>query len=166
MFSSVQFSRSVVSDSEMLLFFKCSKSNSTVHKKGGSDSKESACNVGNPCLILVRKIPAPVFLPGESQGQEAWWAAIYRVAQSRTGLKRCSSSSSRKIPWRRDWLRSAVFLLGEFYGWRSLAGNIPWGLKESDMTEQLTLFFSTLTHFFFSPQPSVFITEMWSWFNI
>ena len=24
----------------------------------------------------------PVFLPGESQGQGAWWAAVYGVAQS------------------------------------------------------------------------------------
>ena len=31
--------------------------------------------------------PTPVFLPGESQGQEAWWAAVYGVAQSRTLLK-------------------------------------------------------------------------------
>ena len=38
--------------------------------------------------------PTPVFLPGESQGRGAWWAAIYVVAQSRTWLKRLSSSSS------------------------------------------------------------------------
>ena len=39
--------------------------------------------------------PTPVFLPGESQGRGgAWWAAIYGVAQSRTWLKRLSSSSS------------------------------------------------------------------------
>ena len=38
--------------------------------------------------------PTPVFLPGESQGGEAWLAAVYGVAQSRTGLKRHSSSSS------------------------------------------------------------------------
>ena len=38
--------------------------------------------------------PPPVFLPGESQGQGAWWAAIYGVAQSRTRLKWLSSSSS------------------------------------------------------------------------
>ena len=25
-----------------------------------------------------------VFLPGESQGREAWWAAVYGVAQSQT----------------------------------------------------------------------------------
>ena len=36
--------------------------------------------------------PTPVFLPGESQGREAWWAAIYGVAQSRTRLKWRSSS--------------------------------------------------------------------------
>ena len=38
--------------------------------------------------------PTPVFLPGESQGWGAWWAAVYGVAQSRTRLKRLSSSSS------------------------------------------------------------------------
>ena len=38
--------------------------------------------------------PTPVFLPGESQGRGAWWAAVYGVAQSRTRLKRLTSSSS------------------------------------------------------------------------
>ena len=38
--------------------------------------------------------PTPVFLPGESQGWGAWWAAVYGVAQSRTQLMRLSSSSS------------------------------------------------------------------------
>ena len=38
--------------------------------------------------------PIPVFLPGESQGQGAWWAAVYGVTQSRTRLKWLSSSSS------------------------------------------------------------------------
>ena len=38
--------------------------------------------------------PTPVFLPGESRGRGAWWAAIYGVAQSRTRLKQLSSSSS------------------------------------------------------------------------
>ena len=38
--------------------------------------------------------PTPVFLPGESQGRGAWWAAVYGVTQSRTRLKRLSSSSS------------------------------------------------------------------------
>ena len=37
--------------------------------------------------------PTPVFLPGESQGRRAWWAAVYGVAQSQIRLKRLSSSS-------------------------------------------------------------------------
>ena len=40
--------------------------------------------------------PTPVFLPGESRDGEAWWAAVYRVAQSGTRLKRLSSSSSSR----------------------------------------------------------------------
>ena len=39
--------------------------------------------------------PTPAFLPGESQGRGAWWAAVYGIAQSRIRLKRLSSSSSR-----------------------------------------------------------------------
>ena len=40
----------------------------------------------------------------------------------------------RKIPWRREWLRTP----GESHGLRSLAGYSSWGCKESDMTEWLT----------------------------
>ena len=44
-----------------------------------------------------------------------------------------------KIPWRREWLPPPVFLPGEFHGQRSLMGYCPWGCKETDMTERLTL---------------------------
>ena len=40
-----------------------------------------------------------------------------------------------KIPWRRAWQPTPVFLPGESLGQRSLAGYSPWGCKESDMTE-------------------------------
>ena len=43
----------------------------------------------------------------------------------------------RKIPRRRKWLPIPVILPGESHGQRSLASYSPWGLKESDMTEQL-----------------------------
>ena len=45
-----------------------------------------------------------------------------------------------KIPWRREWHPTPVFLPGESHGRRSLAGCSPWGCKESDTTERLTLF--------------------------
>ena len=48
------------------------------------------------------------------------------------------------IPWRREWLPTPVFLLGEFHGQRSLAGYSPWRRRESsDTTERLTLLLST-----------------------
>ena len=83
--------------------------------------------------------PTPVFLPGESQGRGAWWAAVYGVARSRTRLTRLSSSSNSshplpfpggsvvkklptmqenkfrpwvgKIPWRRQWLLTPISCL-------------------------------------------------------
>ena len=41
----------------------------------------------------------------------------------------------RKIPWRKAWQPTPVFLPGESNGQRSLAGYSPWGRKELDMTE-------------------------------
>ena len=42
-----------------------------------------------------------------------------------------------KIPWRREWQPTPVFLPGEFNGLRSLVRYSPCSLKESDTTEQL-----------------------------
>ena len=39
-----------------------------------------------------------------------------------------------KIPWRRKWQPTPVFLPGESHRQRSLAGYSPWGPKESGMT--------------------------------
>ena len=42
----------------------------------------------------------------------------------------------RKMPWRREWLPTPVFLPGKLHGQRSLVGN---SCKELDMTEQLSI---------------------------
>ena len=44
-----------------------------------------------------------------------------------------------KIPWRREWQPTPVFLPGEVHGQRSLVGFSPWGRKELDTAERLTL---------------------------
>ena len=44
-----------------------------------------------------------------------------------------------KIPWRREWHPTPVFLPGESQGQRSLVGYNPWGHRVSDRTEWLTL---------------------------
>ena len=86
--------------------------------------------------------------------REAWWAAVYGVAQSWTRLKRLSSSSGKepacqcrkcsrsrfnswigKIFWRKKWQPTPLFLPGESQGWQSLAGCCLWGRTESDTTE-------------------------------
>ena len=46
-----------------------------------------------------------------------------------------------KIPWRRKWQPTPVFLSGESHGRRSLVGYSPRGHKESDTPEQLHLHF-------------------------
>ena len=43
------------------------------------------------------------------------------------------------IPWRREWQPTPVLLFGKFHGQRSLVGYSPWGHRELDKTEQLTL---------------------------
>ena len=71
------------------------------------------------------RLPTPVFLgfPGGSAGKE-----------SACNVGNLSSIGFGKIPWRRERLPTPVFWPGEFHGLYS-----PWGCKEWDMTEQLSL---------------------------
>ena len=74
-----------------------------------------------------------VGFPGGTNGKEP-------TCQCRR-CKRCRFNPwVRKIPWRRAWQPTSVFLPGKFHGQRSLAGCSPWGCKESDMTERLNTF--------------------------
>ena len=41
-----------------------------------------------------------------------------------------------KIPWRRQWQPTPVFLPGKFHGQRCLVDYSPWSHKESDTTER------------------------------
>ena len=84
--------------------------------------------------------PTPVFLPGESQGRWAWWAAVYGVAQSRTRLKWLSSSSSRMSTF-----TLAISCL--------TTSNLPWFM---DLTIQVPMQYCSLQHrtLLLSPVPS------------
>ena len=66
--------------------------------------------------------------PGSASGKEP-------ACQCRR-LKRCRFDPwVRKIPWRRAWQSTLVFLPGDSYGQRSLVGSSPQYLKEPDMTD-------------------------------
>ena len=51
-----------------------------------------------------------------------------------------------KIPWRREWLPTLVFLPEEFHGQRSLEGYSPWSQKESDRLSNQNLTYLRLIH--------------------
>ena len=68
-----------------------------------------------------------------------WRASL--VVQMVKNLPAVQETQVRKIPWRREQLPTPVFLPGEFHGQKSLEGSYsPWGHKESDTTEQLTVY--------------------------
>ena len=48
----------------------------------------------------------------------------------------------RKIPWRRKWQPTPVFLPGKFHGLRSRVGYSPWGPKELDTNYLYSVQFS------------------------
>ena len=60
---------------------------------------------------------------------------VVKNPPAKTGDIRDGGSIPGKIPWRREWQPTPVFLLGESHGQRSLVGHNPWGRKELDTTE-------------------------------
>ena len=56
-------------------------------------------------------------------------------------------SLGQEDPLEKEWDQTPVLLPGEFCGQRSLVGYCPWGCKESDMTERLTLLHFYTTYF-------------------
>ena len=79
--------------------------------------------------------------PGEGIGypfQYAWASPVAQTVKNLPAMRRPGFHSwVGKIPLRRAWQPTPVFLPGESHGQRSLAGYSPWG-RESDMTEQLS----------------------------
>ena len=55
-----------------------------------------------------------------------------------------------KIPWKRKWKLTPVFLPGEFHGQRSLAGYSPHSHTESDTTELLGTYMQSSPWYFWA----------------
>ena len=64
-----------------------------------------------------------------------WWLSSKEAACNVGATGDMVDPWVRKIPWRRAWQPTPVFLPGESHGQRSLARYSLWGHKESDMTE-------------------------------
>ena len=63
------------------------------------------------------------------------WRLIGRETPAVPEMQQPQVWSLGRIPWRRRWHPTPVFLPGKFHGQRSLAGYSPWGHKEWGTTE-------------------------------
>ena len=67
--------------------------------------------------------------------------------ESTCQCKRCALNNwVGKIPWRRKWKSTPVFLPEKFHRQRNLVGYSLWSLKDSDMTEPLSTRTYTCIH--------------------
>ena len=96
---------------------------------GSSAGKEFTCDAADPSSI-----------PGSRRSSEkgigyplqySWASLVAQLVKNLPVMWRPGFDPwVGKIPWRREWLPTLVFLPEEFHGLHS-----PWGHKESDMTE-------------------------------
>ena len=76
-----------------------------------------------------RDFPGGLGFPGCGRGKEP-------TLQCRRNKRHRFCPWVKKIPWRRAWQPTPVFLPAESHGQRSLTGYSPRGHKESDATEE------------------------------
>ena len=118
------------SDSKSPFFFLLDISDSLV-------GQESACYAGDPSSI-----PGLGRSSGEGIGYPLQYSWPSLVAQMVKIHLQCGRAEFNpwvgKIPWRRAWQLTAVFLPGESQWQRRLTGYSPCSRKESDMHERLS----------------------------
>ena len=88
--------------------------------------------------------PTPVFLPGESQGQQAWWAAVFGVAQSRTRLylqQKTQTSFKEPFPFSSESSNFPIVFLSTLLIYRS-DSRLPQIYVFNDDHVVISLFFS------------------------
>ena len=89
-----------------------------------------------------------------------WHSGKESVCQCRSHRRLEFEPWVGKIPWRRKWQPTPVFLPGESHGQRSLVGYNQWGCKESDTIEHTYTRTHTHTHTY--TYTHIYI---WIWYN-
>ena len=77
-------------------------------------------------LLWGNGFDLPIFILLISFEGLPWWLSS---KESTCQCRRSFDSWVGKIPWRRKWQPTLVFLLGKSYGQRSLVGYSPWSCK-------------------------------------
>ena len=91
-----------------------------------------------------------------------WWFRQYRICQQCSTLR--FNPWVQKIPWRRKWLLTPVFLPGKFHVQRSLVCYSPWGHRESDMPWVTISLTDVFSHFVI--QHNIYKHFVWNLFQI
>ena len=84
-------------------------------------------------LLLFAITPHDFYSPNPSIELHLWLSGKESTCQCKRGR---FDHWVRKIPWRKAWQPTQVFLPGESYGQRSLAGYSPWSCKKSEWLKQ------------------------------
>ena len=79
-------------------------------------------------------------------GLPRWHSGKESACQWRRHKRHRFNPWVRKIPWNRKWQPTPVFFPGKFHRQRSLVSYSPWGCKESDTAEWLSMLTHTHTH--------------------
>ena len=89
-------------------------------------------------LLVIWKVEAFIKgFPNEYIGISRWFRGKESACQCRRCRKHGYDPGVGKIPSRRKWQSTPVFLPRKFHGQNSLAGYSPWGCKEVNMSEWL-----------------------------
>ena len=76
-----------------------------------------------------------------------WTSLVAQIVKNLPAMQETQVQSwVRKTPWRRERQPTPVFLPGESYGQRSLAGCSLWGCKELDTIKRQTLLNTTIIY--------------------
>ena len=88
-----------------------------------------------PCAMQQVLLLSYLFYTQQHISRASWVVLVVKnCLQCRH--KRCGFNTwAGKVPWRRAWQPTPVFLPGESHGQRSLMGYSPQSCKESDITE-------------------------------
>ena len=81
---------------------------------------------GHICKVWL--LNNPIMLPRWHSGKES-------ICPCRRYWRRRFNPWVRKIPWRRKWQPTPVFLPGKSHGQRSLEGYSPWGRPKKSWTQ-------------------------------
>ena len=105
-----------------------------------ASSLQPGWGLGDPGMLS--EVPGTL-IPAKFTHSSCSWKGLPMWLSGKESTCQCRThgfdSWVGKIPWRREWQPTPIFLPRKSHGQRSLAGFSPWGRKESHKNERLTL---------------------------